>query len=82
MYKLTWIKTELVELHQDDITQKQRLKVHKPMIPVIVYNPLGLHYTVTITHPSRGAPLVGATRGMHGGGRGWLEIVSTYRSPH
>ena len=44
MYKLTWIKTELVELHQDDITQKQQLKVHKPMIPTIGYNPLGLYH--------------------------------------
>ena len=49
MYQTTWIKTTLVELKQNQITQKRTLVVHKPIIPnnnldPHIHNPQGAQF--------------------------------------
>ena len=51
MYQTTWIKTTLVELKQNQTTQKRTLVVHKPIIPSHnpdppIHNPQGVQFPI------------------------------------
>ena len=51
MYQTTWIKTTLVELKQNQITQQSTLVVHKPIIPnhnpdPFIHNPQGVQFPI------------------------------------